>query len=134
MVLRASLLAAAARRTLQVVAPAYASLAADGSGSGSSSWSSDDDDGGNCTDIGSHPDACEWVTQHCLDEPACSGGLLDYLSLRYCHGDPTLTLVALILWLLLLISVLATTADNFFVRIPAHVFALVAVNVVALHF
>lgn len=78
-----------------------------------SDGSENDDNANNCTDLGRRHDPCQWVADYCQD--ASDDGLFNYLELRYCHGDPFLTLLGLIPWLCLLISLLATTADNFFV-------------------
>lgn len=75
--------------------------------------SDDDDDDSNCTDLGARKDPCQWVADYCHGD--ADAGLLNYLELRYCHGDPALTMLGLVPWLCLLISLLATTADNFFV-------------------
>lgn len=92
-------------------------------------WGGDDGDDGAATDaerdekcrgkrIASHAnftDACAFV------ETFCGGfgeGLFQYVHLRYCvlGGAPSVVTVALLfLWLCLLISLLATTADSFFV-------------------
>lgn len=73
----------------------------------------DDDDATNCTDLGTRENPCQWVQDYCHGD--ADDGLLNYLELRYCYGDPVLTLLGLVPWLCLLISLLATTADNFFV-------------------
>eukprot|EP00164_Ancoracysta_twista_P007801 GFYU01011147.1.p1 GENE.GFYU01011147.1~~GFYU01011147.1.p1 ORF type:complete len:592 (+),score=30.65 GFYU01011147.1:38-1813(+) len=74
---------------------------------------SDGDDDDSCGDFNSANDKCSYV------QVSCSGvaNLIDYLNFRYCEVQdyPVLSYFVIIPWLLVIISLLATTADLFFV-------------------
>ena len=76
---------------------------------------SDDDDGPQCSGIHSTTlDQCQYAKDYCGDE----AGLIDYQQLYWCQTSSTRQVFVLILisfQLLYLISLLASTADNFFV-------------------
>ncbi|KAJ8601881.1 hypothetical protein CTAYLR_002635 [Chrysophaeum taylorii] len=65
-----------------------------------------------CENVEARVDRCEFVTE------ACGGvaNLVDYLHAIYCGSSPRLGLALLSLWLVLLLSLLGTTADVFFVE------------------
>lgn len=83
----------------------------------------DTDEEPECQHIESHyPNMCEFVKEYCEDD-----GILAYLNFRYCKwgGQDTtsrFTLHApiLILWFFLIIAVLASTAEQFFVPALEH--------------
>ena len=74
------------------------------------------DDGADCDASGLRAavDKCSFVRSNCGDIVF----LIDYLDLYYCHDKPTMHIgigAFLVLWLVLMISLLATTADYYFV-------------------
>jgi sodium/potassium/calcium exchanger 6 len=83
--------------------------------SAGSKSSGDDESAPSCENISSHADPCKFVRSSCSEINA----LIPYLEFRYCDmvkpGLPGLAYLILFLSLLICISLLATTAEYFFV-------------------
>lgn len=76
----------------------------------------DDGDANECEHIHLHENSCQFVRDHCGQVRAMG----DYLALRYCYLDENdatraVSYVVMAACLVLMISLMATTADSFFV-------------------
>jgi len=74
------------------------------------------DDEDECKDIAHQEDKCAYVRENCDD----AAGIINYLVIRYCYNNGSVgwavfVIFFLFVWLLILMSLLGSTADVFFV-------------------